>query len=152
MMSRKSFGYIYAPPRPGGVAMVDRTDGNTYYITDDGSGNPQITALPSNWGDHIYGANFGPIMQTPVGPIRLFLSNGVLDYDIYNGTQSDAPINTRRRGTTNQIFELTIGDTNIRITTAATTTKRKLTDGRIRVTRKAFALGDSITFALKDVT
>ncbi len=104
---RLSFGPLSVPPRPGGVAMTDRTDGTDYYLTDDGAGALSVTAKPSNWGDFTYGANHGPIMSTPDGNIRLFLSSGVLDYDNYDGDTTDAPIHTRRAGSTPTIYELT---------------------------------------------
>ncbi len=100
------FGPIGTPPKPGGVAMVDRSNGNSYYVSES-SAALVMTLVPSNWTYFVYGANHGPIMLTPDGPIRLFVSGGALDYDNYDGGVRDAPIMTLWLGTTRVIYELT---------------------------------------------
>lgn len=66
------------PPRPQGVAMVDRDDGATYYITADSAGEVTLAALPSDWYDPVYGPHAGPHLRVGTDVYRLYSSNGTL--------------------------------------------------------------------------
>ena len=116
MMHRdeKGFGPIAIPPRPAGVAIKDTTDGNTYFLTQTAGGAAPpvvMTLLPSTWDDPIYEADFGPVLETDDGPIRLGVTNGVLGHVALaiaagDSRRRDAPINTRNAGATAAVYEL----------------------------------------------
>ncbi len=115
MTHEHGFGPIAIPPRPAGVAMKDTTDGKTYFITQTAGGaSPPLVLdeIQSSWADPIYDANFGPILETDDGPIRLFTTNGVLGHAELavaagSSRRRDPPINTRNAGATAVVYELT---------------------------------------------
>lgn len=71
------------PPQPRATAMIDRVDGNTYWISRTTGGSPTIleVLLPTRWRYPIYGAYAGPYMSTEAGQIRLFMSSGSLTHE-----------------------------------------------------------------------
>lgn len=120
-------GGPFIPPRPAGFALVDRTDGKTYFITETAGGaTPAIvmTVISATWKDPIYEAFYGPVMPTTKGRIRLFVSSGTLGNETTNDDDNHqktffAPIHTRRAGYTPNVYEViepanfNIGDTLI---------------------------------------
>ena len=71
------------PPVPSGVAMVDRGDGNSYYLTF--NVNLTVTTLPVNWKQFVYPANQGPTIDVRNGDtIRLFFRDQALGYEFVN--------------------------------------------------------------------
>lgn len=117
-------GPVAVPPRPPGCALVDRDDGNTYYITETAGGSSPpivLTALPSNWTDPIYSAGHEPVIETAAGRVRIYSSNGALGNEAAGDDTARQrtywpPVYTRRAGFTANIYKVvapsgfTIGD------------------------------------------
>ena len=76
-------GPSLVPPQPRATAMVDRVDGNTYWISRTAGASPTIleVLLPARWRYPIYGSRAGPYMNTEAGQIRLFMSSGTLTHE-----------------------------------------------------------------------
>ncbi len=101
------------PPAPAGVAMTDRADGLTYWLTDDGAGATSLTlftTLPKSWGATIRGPFDGPYLPSPMGLLRLYVTGAVLSYEIANTTVSSPRVLSRRAGHTSAVYELTAAD------------------------------------------
>ncbi len=108
-------GPAFVPPRPSGTAMVDRADGNTYFLTETAGGaTPPIvmSLLPTTWKDQIYPAFQGPVMSTGAGKIRLYVTSGALQNEAAPATMENvdfSPIMTRRSGAATRYYEVTAG-------------------------------------------
>lgn len=83
------------PPQPMGVAMVDRVDGNTYYITHT-AGTLGTALLPARWKFPTYDAYAGPHLATDAGQVRLYMSSGTLTYELVTPVRGQAVVGSRR--------------------------------------------------------
>lgn len=92
--------------------MVDRVDGLTYFLTQTAGGDsppPVMSLAPANWVQGVFGSLNGPTMETPDGPIRLFVSGGVLSHEIPTGDSVDVSNSipdTRGTGFQGELYEL----------------------------------------------
>ena len=104
------------PPTPSGVAMTGRDDGLFYWLSDDGAGAVSLvlfTTLPRNWGGTIRGAFDGPLLTSPMGTLRLYVTGAALSYELARGRSRNsqtARVLSRRAGHTKNVFELTAAE------------------------------------------
>ncbi len=103
------------PPTPAGVAMTGRDDGLIYLLQDSGGAVSlnQVSTLPKNWGATLRGPFDGPLLPSPMGLLRLFVTGAALDYELAGARSAGvaaARILSRRLGHTSQVFELTAKD------------------------------------------
>ena len=104
------------PPSPAGVAMTARDNGLLYWLSDDGNGAVSLvlfTTLPKSWGATIRGPTDGPLLASPMGVLRLYVTGAALSYELAGGRSRNsqvARVLSRRVGHTSQVYELTAAD------------------------------------------
>ena len=104
------------PPSPAGVAMTGRDDGLLYWLSDNGSGAVSLvlfTSLPKSWGATIRGPTDGPLLASPMGVLRLYVTGAALSYELARGRSRNsqtARVLSRRAGHTANVYELTAAD------------------------------------------
>ena len=104
------------PPSPAGVAMTGRDDGLLYWLSDNGSGAVSLvlfTSLPRSWGATVRGPTDGPLLPSPMGLLRLYVTGAALSYELAGPRSAGASVArvlSRRRGHTSQVYELTAAD------------------------------------------
>ena len=100
------------PPAPSGVAMLGRDDGLLYWLSDDGAGGVLLnqTSLPRSWGATVRDAFDGPVLPSPLGRLRLYITGAALQYELADPRSlgvTNQRILSRRRGHTKDVYELT---------------------------------------------
>ena len=105
-------GTVRVPPLPAGFVMVDRVTATEYLLSHTSSNNTVLltTPVPGQWRGIAINAFSGPLLDSPIGLLRLYISSGTLTFelapDAFKGV-NHPPVTTRNFGESGIVYEIT---------------------------------------------